>query len=117
MEAIGTFLANTYGIFVVIAIFAILALIGYVVESKTGATKRIVISSSKPQNDVDSDLQKLKNDLATSNKGLNSMVGNSLGQASSQSETSNQAPNPNVINFDQVNTNANESSIKPPEKL
>lgn len=102
MEAIKTFLLNTYGIFVVIAIFATLALIGYIVESKTGVRKRIVISSSKPERDIDNDIQKLKSDLSSSNKGLSSMMNN---HDSSQNGQNPASQTPNVIKFDQTGTN------------
>lgn len=110
MRTIGSFLANTYGLFIVVAIFAILALIGYIVESKTGFKKRTIISSTKTEDDIDSNLQKLKNDLSNNNKGLGNMVGTFDSQTSFLDNKSS-----NVINFNQ--NNSNDSVVNTPDKL
>lgn len=87
MNEIGEFFANNYILFIIIAIFSIFALVGYVVENKNGGRRQIM--PNNPQNTMSADLEKLKSNLA--NKSLNSMVSNTM--SPSNNSTNNSSTN------------------------
>lgn len=92
MNEIGAFLANYYILFIIIAIFAIFALIGYKVETKNKEQSRM-IPTPPPQPGETLDV--LKSSLA--NKSLNSMVNDSL-----QNTNTNSNINENQNGFQQA---------------
>lgn len=76
MNEIVAFLANYYLLFIIIAIFSIFALIGYIVESKNGGRNTVVPPMPQTKETLSSNLDVLKSSLA--NKSLNSMLSDSL---------------------------------------
>lgn len=96
MNEIGEFFANNYIIFIIIAIFSVFALVGYIVENKNDG-RRQSMPNINPQNTMSADLEKLKSNLA--NKSLNSMVSNTM---SPTNNTNNNGSNNNFNGIDKL---------------
>lgn len=115
MEQISQFFANTYLLFLLIAAFAVFALIGFIAESKNKGKRRVSSNVIKPVNNVEEDLEKIKSNLANSNKSLNSVLNNQNGTtntfgsgiASSSIGSSNGLNQPTVNQGQTINFNSN----------
>lgn len=118
MNEIGKFFSDTLLIFVLIAGFAIFALIGFIAESKNKGKRRVSSNVVRPQNNVEEDLEKIKSNLANNNKSLSSVISNqngannSFGTSMNNSNIGNMNSGLNTNSFPQSSNNFNNNIDK-----